>query len=169
MGIETALLATAIIGAGISAYSQYKEGQDSAEAARYNAEVSRRNAEMSATMIEQSGALEVEQKGKEARTFLGTQKAKYGGLGVELTGSPLDVMIGTAANFELDKQIIEYNTKANALKTRYGGESQAGYDEKLASIYETSGTLRAGSTILTSASKIGSQYYTPSTKTSEGY
>lgn len=176
MGLETALLATTIISAGVSAYGQYQEGQDAAQASRYNADIARQNAditrqnaELNAGMIEQSGALDASRQRKQVRRLVGTQKAGYAGAGVELTGSPLDVMINTSAEGELDAQIMEYNTKVKAISTRYAGASQAAEDERLASIYgiqagnqERSGMFRAGSTLLTSASQIGSSYFAPS-------
>ena len=158
MGVETALLITAMVGVGVTAYSQYKEGQDAAEAAKYNAKVSRRNAELEAVAIEQSGAVEASQKRKEIKRLISTQKAKYGAAGIELTGSPLEVMIGTAAEGELDAQIIEYNAKREAYATRYGAASQGIQYERAAEAYQTSGTLKAASTILTSASKIRKEY-----------
>lgn len=150
MGVESALLATAVIGTGISAYSSYREGQDAAEASRYNAEISRQNA----SMVEASGALDAARQRKQVSRLIGTQKALYGGAGVELTGSPLDVMINTAAEGELDAQIIEYNTKVKSM----GMMSQAAYDEKLAGIYERSGIFKAGSTLLTQGSQIALGY-----------
>jgi hypothetical protein len=169
MGVESALLTTAVIGAGISAYGSYREGQDAKEASLYNANVARTNAEMNATMIEQSGALDASRQRKSISRLIGTQKAGFAGAGVELTGSPLDVMINTAAEGELDAQIIEHNTKASALSARYGGASQAAYDEKMAGIYERSGNFRAGSTLLKAGAEIGSGYLSSkktSTKTS---
>jgi hypothetical protein len=159
MGIETALLATAVIGTGIQSYGAYREGQDAKEAAKYNASVAREEA----GMIEQSGALDAERQRKQVSRLIGTQKAAYGAAGVELTGSVLDTMINTAAEGELDAAIIDYNAKTRAR----GAMSQAAYDEKLAEIYGRSGTTKAAGTLLTSAASLGAQYYTP--KTTTGY
>ena len=162
MGVEGGLLIAGLVSSGISAYGSYREGQDAKEASLYNANVARTNAEMNATMIEQSGALDASRQRKQVSRLIGTQKAGFAGAGVELTGSPLDVMINTAAEGELDAQITEYNTKANAYSVRYGGRSQAEYDEKLAGIYERSGNFKAGSTLLKAATETGGGYLTPS-------
>jgi len=165
MGIETALLATAVIGAGVSAYGAYREGQDAAEASRYNAQISREEAKMT----EDSGALDAARQRKQVSRLIGTQKAGYAGAGVELTGSPLVAMIYTAAEGELDAQIIEYNTK---IKAR-GQMSQADYDDRLAGVYSRSGMIRAGGTLLTQGAQIGASYYNPApkakTQTDTGY
>lgn len=167
--LEAALLGAGIVGMGISAYGSYREGQDAAEASRYNAEMSRLSSEREAQMVEASGALDASRQRKATRTLVGKQKALYGASGVELTGSPLDVMINTAAEGELDAQILEYNTKVKAQTLRYGGSAQAAYDEKMAGIYETSGAYKAGSTLLTSGTQLASTYYKKPTKTETGY
>jgi len=162
--VSLGLLTMGVVGAGISAYGAYSEGQDAAEASRYNAEISRQEA----TLAEASGALDASRQRKQVSRLIGTQKAGYAGAGVELTGSPLDVMINTANEGELDAQIIEYNAKVRSM----GAMSQANYDEKLAGIYERSGVFKAGSTLLTSASNIGTNYfgvgYKKPTKKQEG-
>jgi hypothetical protein len=158
MGMTTALLATGIIGMGMSAYGQYREGQDAAEASQYNANMARQSSEMEAKMVEQSGELDASRQRKQVSRLIGTQKAYYAGSGVELSGSPLDLMIETAAEGELDAQIMEWNAKTKASAIRYGGQSQAAYDEKMAGTYARSGMYRAGSTLLTQGSKIGLGY-----------
>jgi hypothetical protein len=127
-----------------------RQVQDAAEAARYNADIARQESQM----IESSGALDASRQRKATARLIGTQKAAYAGAGVELTGSPLDVMINTAAEGELDAKIIEYNTKVRAV----GAMSQADYDERLAGIYERSGAFKAGSTLLTSGAQLGAGY-----------
>lgn len=146
----TVLTVMAVAGMAMQAYGQYQEGQDAKKASEYNASISRQEAELA----RQSGALDAERQRKQTGKIVGTQKTQYGASGVELTGSPLDVMIETAAEGELDARIIEYNANVLAAK----GMSQAAYDEKLAGIYERSGMMKAGSTLLTQGSKISSDY-----------
>lgn len=161
MGVEAALLATSVIGAGMQAYGSWREGMDASEASKYNAEIARQTSEREATMVEASGALDASRQRKKVSRLVGTQKAQYGGAGVELTGSPLDVMINTAGEGELDAQIMEYNTRVKASTLRYQGQAQGAYDEKLAGIYERSGTTNMVSTLLTQGATIGSGYLTP--------
>ena len=151
MGIESALLISTVVGIGISAYGSYREGQDAAEAATYNARIAREEA----ALTEQAGALEASRQRSQISRLIGSQKAITAGSGVELTGSALDVMINTAAEGELDAQIIEYNTKVQASRFR----SQSTRDIERAGAARTSGALKAGSTILTQGSKIGTDYF----------
>lgn len=151
MGIEGALLATTILGVGISAYGSYREGQDAAEASEYNARIAREEA----ALVEQAGALEVSRQRTQVERLIGSQRAITAGSGIELTGSALDIMINTAAEGELDAQILEYNTKIQASRFR----SQSARDLELAGASRVSGVLKAGSTILTQGSKIGTDYF----------
>jgi len=164
MGMEGFLLTAGLVGMGIQAYGNYREGMDAAEASRYNADISRQSAEMT----ERAGALDAMRQRKQVSRALGTQKAQYGARGVEWTGSPLNVMIESATEGELDAQIIEYNSKVKAA----GYMSQASYDERLADIYRRSGLYKAGSTILTQGANIGLNYYggynTGALKSSDG-
>jgi len=158
MGVETALMVGSLVGTAISAFGQYKEGQDAAEASRYNASVTRQNAATQASMVEQSGALEASQQRRSTQRVVSSQRARYGASGVELTGSPLNVMIGTSAEGELDARIIEYNTKVKSSQILSQAASQATYDEQLAKRYERSGLTNMGSTLLTSGSKFATSY-----------
>jgi hypothetical protein len=74
-------------------------------------------------------------------------------------------MINTAAEGELDANIMEYNYKAKAYATRFSGASQATYDEKLGNMYATSGMFKAGSSLLTAAGNMYAQGSMASAKT----
>jgi len=50
---------------------------------------------------------------------LSTQKAIYAKAGVELSGSPLDVALQTATNYEYDKQVTEFNAQSAANMDNY--------------------------------------------------
>jgi hypothetical protein len=149
--VSLGLMAVATIGAGVSAYGSYREGQDAKAASQYNANVAREQA----AMIEQSGAMDASRQRKQVSRLIGTQKAGYAGAGVELSGSPLDAMIYTAAEGEMDAQIIEYSSRIKS----QGLLSQAKYDERLGDIYARSGMVRAGGTLLSQGTSIASQYY----------
>lgn len=150
MGAEYALVA-GLIGAGISSYGAWQEGQDAKKAAEYNASVARQESQM----IEQSGALDASRQRKQVSKLVGRQKAAYGASGVELTGSVIDTMMDTAAEGEYDAKVIEYNTKVRSI----GALSQAEYQDRLAGIYERSGIIKAGTTLLTQGANIGTNYY----------
>ena len=151
IGVESALLITSIIGVAVSAYGNFREGQDAAEAGEYNARIGREEA----ALTEQAGALQASRQREQVSRLIGAQKAITAGSGIELTGSPIDVMMDTAAEGEFDAQIIEYNTRIQAARLRSGSTR----DIELARASRTSGIFRAGSTILTQGSRIGTDYF----------
>lgn len=86
----------------------YIQGQEVAGADEYNANLA----------LEQ-GQFQVEQIGLKEASTLATQKAIYAKAGVEAVGSPLDVALNTATNFELDKQVANYNAQSAANMDNY--------------------------------------------------
>lgn len=63
--------------------------------------------------------------------ILGVQKAMIAKRGVELSGSPLDLMVKSASNAEMDRQIARYNAESKANMLRYQGalaKSQGEFD-----------------------------------------
>lgn len=154
MGLETAALITTgiatLAGTGMSIYGSIKEGNDAANAARRNADTAR----MQAKNIEAAGALDAQRQRKQAESLYKRQKALYGASGVTFSGSPMAVMLDTAAEAELDAQIGEYNTKIN----RNQALSQADYDDYQAQVYSQAGLFKAGSSLLTGASNFATNY-----------
>lgn len=100
-----------LLGAGSSVLSGvggYIQGQESASANEYNAQLA---------LIE--GDFQKEQLGKDENVLLSTQRAMYSKAGVELSGSPLDVAVQTATNYEYDKQVATFNSQSKARMYQY--------------------------------------------------
>ena len=96
---------------GIGAYMEGKEKQ---EADEYNANI--------ALM---KGTFDVEQLGLEESSMLATQRAVYARAGVEMSGSPLDVALSTATQFEYSKQVANFNAQSQANMDEYEGKVAA--------------------------------------------
>lgn len=118
----------ALIPMAISAVGTMKGGQDADAAAQYNAEVSRQTSE------EQARRDEIQ-----ARMVIGSDRANYGASGVQLEGSPLDVLQQSAKTAELDR-----------LTTLYAGATQsaaykaAGEAAKTSAMFSAAGQLAEG-------------------------
>lgn len=146
MGIGGALIA----GAGImSMAGQYSAGAMESASAKYNAAIADAQARISKTV----GEIEAYRVRKEAKRFLGTQHALQAKSGIELSGSPLQVMIESAAEYELDAQITEYNAELDRI--RYSSEAtvynQAAKWARISSYYGMGNTLlTTGSSLYTS-------------------
>lgn len=146
------------------------QGRESQITADYNAAVSRANA----SAIRTSADMDIARQRVAKESFRGTQTARYASSGVTLAGSPLDVLIDTAANFELDMMITNFNAETAMSQQEFAAtqfaregrsavllsKMQASQQRNQASYYKRQGYIGAGSTIL----KTASSFYKPSSK-----
>ncbi len=93
-----------VVGALSSANAERK-------AQNFNAAVAERNA----TVARSSAAADAATQDREARRRIGAARAAYGAAGVQLEGSPLDVVEDSAAQAELDKMNILYKGELQAI------------------------------------------------------
>lgn len=151
MGAVTAALATMAVASSVTqAAGQYKSGRDAAYAEKYNANVLREQA----GFIQQSADLEKRQIAIQGKRIAGEQVAGYSKGGVTLSGSPLQVMIASAANNEMDQMIVQYNADVQRRRIL----SEAAYKEQLAKNYARAGKMQAGSTLLTGLTNAAMNY-----------
>jgi len=125
-GFDFSGAAMGLMGISIAgkAFGDYMKGQQQSQAYEYNAE-----------LVRQEEQIALMQIGKEEVALLSTQRAAYARAGVTQSGSPLDVALGTATEFELDKQITRYNAESKARmleweakKAKQAGTFSAGMD-----------------------------------------
>ena len=145
MAIGTTALAIMGLGMGLSAYGQYQEGRQRAQAEEYNADVARQQAEI----VKARSKIEVLQQRKRAVSFRSTQEALYSKAGVTLSGSPLKVMEESWANAELDILMTEFDAFTQASRL----QSEATQREAAAKARKTAGYTRAGTTLLSATAK----------------
>jgi len=143
MGIATA--AVLAMGA-ISAYGQFQEGQQRADAEEYNADIARQQA----GLVQSKAKLDVYRQRKEMATFRGRQEALYSKAGVVLSGSALKVMQESAANAEFGIIMTELNAQRES--SRYMSEADRGMSKAKAE--RTAGYVRAGTTLLSTAASV---------------
>lgn len=111
-----AAIATAA-GAAYSAHSQNQAGKYNAAVANENAKL----AEGSAQDAIAQGEADVARYRTQIRALRGRQRAAIGSSNIELSGSPLDIMVDTATIGELDVQTIRNNAARNAYGFRTQG------------------------------------------------
>lgn len=140
MCLETALVAAGMsaatastvasgvgfIGTGISALGAIQGGNQQARAAEFNAQAAQN----------QAAAQEAQQRRQAARV-MGQGRANVAASGIEMDGSPLEVMADSAANAELD-----------ALTIRYGGQVRADQERMRGSMARQAGYMGAASSLL---------------------
>ena len=87
------------------------EGENKAISYEYNAKVARMNAEIA----RQQGIAAVEAQQRQAARAMGSMRAAYGASGVQMEGSPVDVLVDSARNAELDRLTVQYNYALKAV------------------------------------------------------
>lgn len=115
MGVLAAV-ATVASGA-ISAIGAIQSANAQAAAAEYNAKIDQRNAaiaDANRKTIQQQTEFDVEDKRRENARTLASIRAAYGTSGLDLAGSPLDVIEDTALELNTDLQRVDYEGRMKA-------------------------------------------------------
>jgi len=132
----TAMAIMMIAGVLISAYGQYESARQQEKWAEYNAALSKHEAEIETQRME-----------REKLKLLSRQRAAYSKAGVQLTGTPLEVMEETAKEVERD-----------ILLTRYSGAIGSKAYQARGAMARQRGMWEAGSTLLTGGARAGEIY-----------
>lgn len=160
-----ASLATTAVGGIISAFGQAGAGQSNAAASMYQAQVARNNqtiAQQNAELVTQAGAAASEQEGMKTRSTVGAIKAAQAASNIDVnSGSAVDVRSSASELGELNQLTV----RSNAARQAYGYESiganygaQAQIDTMQAQSAVRAGTIGEFSTLLGTASSVGSKY-----------
>lgn len=135
-----------LIGVGISAFGQYKQGQDAAAVYKYNQALARYEAKY----IQDSAKIEEEQLERQVSKYMGRQRALAGKSGtVSDSGSNLTVLEETRREADFDAAIIRYNADVGS----WAALNQSNLLATQASQASTAGFINAGGTLLGGASK----------------
>lgn len=132
--------ALGLLGSGISAASALASGFGEASAYNQNAAVSQQNADI----IRTKGLYDERQQQAQANRVLGEGRVAVAKSGGTLSGSSLDVIADSAAQAEMDRQAIRYNTDIDV----YGQQSQASMYKSMAKRSRTMGLIGAGTALL---------------------
>jgi hypothetical protein len=125
VSLPTVMAATAVAGAGVSAYGSYSGGMAKAEQAAYQAQVAANNAAIArqnADLETKSGEIAAANYGMKTRAEVGKTLATQGASGVEVnTGSSVGVRAAESELGMLDALTI----RSNAARKAYGYQVQA--------------------------------------------
>jgi hypothetical protein len=135
------------LSAAVGALGAISSGRQQAAANRYNAQVAEQNAERAVLTSEAEAARE----GDRNRRRLATSANAFGASGLDMTGTPLDVMADLASEAALDEQIIRWRGRTQAARF----QSQAAQDRAAAQRATTAGFGQAGATLLTAGARLG--------------
>ena len=147
--------ASAVIGAAGSLYT----GAASASAANANAKAEEQNATYRAqdriTAI-RSAEIAADDKRREHRRQYAALRAAYGSSGLELAGSPLDVLADTSMEMAVDQRRVEYEGQVQGRDLAIGvnaSKNSASMYRSQSSSSMTAGYLNAGSSLLSGAGR----------------
>lgn len=144
MGVETLLIASAVVGAGSAIYS----GMQQKEAAEANAELSRREGEAAAD----AAVAQAEKIRKAARAQAGKANAALAASGVAIgEGTPILINEDIYKNAEDDA----YSTLLTGARQRQAANDQASMIEYQGGTAQTAGFLNAGSSLLSAGANYG--------------
>lgn len=148
MGAFTSALALA--GVGLTAYGQYKSGQDAYAASQYNAAVFQQQSEV----IEVKKGLTKQEYERMIRKLEGASVTAIASSGYDFSGSFLEVMNDNLTQAQLDKQKAIYNLDVEKMQAQSAGEeaSRAGVRAR------TSGNINSVATLLTQGNEWYSKY-----------
>ena len=150
--LAVSALVVSAVGAGVSYYGSQQQAKATKQVAAYNAKVQENEAiQQDMEMREQ-----ISRTRRENKRLLASQRAGVAASGIEMTGSPLEVLGANAANLELQAQDMARQATLGLMS----GKAQA-----KATIWEGKQTAagirtQAAGTLLSDAGRIGGSTYT---------
>ena len=141
----------------VSAVGAIKSGQDQSAAMEYNARLEQEKAQAAQQQASAQAAI-VDQAN---RRKLGQTAAAYGAAGVEMQGTPLEVMSDQATTGEMNRQLTLYAGTINSNMAM----GQSALDSAQASMVQSSSYLSGASSLLGGAGKAMGGLYTPKSTT----
>lgn len=137
----------AAIGAAVSVVSAISQANQQKKAANYNAAM----AQQQAVAAQQQAAAQADMQRRRANIQMGKMEANYAASGLSMEGSPMEIMEQSARDAQLDQMNIIYGGGLRAT----GYQNTAALETAAGKNAQTSGYLKAGSTLLSSASSWG--------------
>lgn len=170
MAVALLMGATAVSGA-VSAYGAYSQGQAQKNLMNYQAQAAQTQADQEAKVakvnisgVQDQAALNATQLGRQQAEAKGQQVAAAGAQGIGSSVTAADIAKSTFTKQQMDQMTLQYNAnvkswgitnQANQRIWALGVQSgQFGMGAKNS---ETAGDINAGSTLLSTASQIGTE------------
>ncbi len=119
-----------VVSGVVGAMGAMQAAEANAQAAEYNAKIAERNAiiaDQNRKAAMQQADIDADDHRRETRRILASIRTAYGASGIEMAGSPLDVLEDTALERELDTQRIQFEGK---VRSREGAIAMLGLQEE---------------------------------------
>lgn len=144
--LPIAAIGLTILGTLSSAAGAKQSANAEAQAAQVNAQVARNNAVVARQQAQADSIMHQ----RESRRKIGQIAASYGSSGVELEGSPIDILALSASDAELDRQTIIYKGEVRAV----GYENDARIQDQAARSARSRGRASASNILIGGAGKV---------------
>ncbi len=162
-------LGAAAIGGGIAAYGAYQQGQAQknmmnyqAKAAAVQQQIVKQTAQSNITSVENQTALQSEQLSRQQMAIKGAQAASAGAQGIDGSVTGADIAKDTFTKQQMDQNTLLYNANVkswnitnNANAQLWGLGAQEGQYTEGAENATKAGDISAASTLLSSATQVG--------------
>lgn len=142
----------ALAASSVSAYSSYQQGKAQERSARASAEFNRQIAQNEAEQKRRAGQLEADRMRRQRLGLTKSQRAGYAKSGVTSEGTPIQVMIQSSAEEELNANLAQYNYEVAAARST-SEANLYGYKKRQASAYKRAGAMSAGASLLRGVSQ----------------
>lgn len=164
MGIETALIAMQLAGAGMQAVSAYGSSQASKAAYNAQAQIAENNAQLAKWQAEDAiarGEVAATDQGMKTAQLKGTQRARLADSGVDLgVGSAVQILTDTDYFGQIDRARITDSAAREAWGYRtQGADYQANASLLRGRAAAESPFLAASTSLLSSAGRVASSWY----------
>jgi hypothetical protein len=157
-------MAMAVVGTVAAVSSAQQQAKQAQQAADYNSALNKRNAEIAnqnAAAARRQAVADSEAQRRSAEKQLGSMRAGYAASGIQMEGTPLDVLSSSVQQAEMDtlNTIYKGELRANSYQNEASGLSLTSQlDESSGKSARTQGMYSAGSSILSGAEKAYSIY-----------
>lgn len=115
MTLPVAAIALTAVSGVVSAMGAIQQGNAAEASANYSAALDERNkalADQDRKLAIETARIDAEDKARSNRRQLASLRASYGSSGLDLTGTPLDVLEDQSIEMALDERRIEYEGQA---------------------------------------------------------
>jgi len=162
MGLPAVAIGLTLVSGVMSAAGAMQQASAEAQAYKTQAQIAERNrviADQDRIQAVRTAQIAEEDKARENRRNLASMRAAYGSTGLELAGSPLDVLSDTSVEMALDQQRTGYD---QYIQNREGAIKMLGLTEDAAQARAaaknamTAGRMKAVSSLLSSAGSAAS-------------
>jgi hypothetical protein len=153
-GLEPLVIPAILAGTAVTAVTAVQQGRAQERSAKANAEFNAKVARDEAAQKAAAGRLEADRLRRQRIRLTGSQRVGFAKSGVTTEGTPIDVMIKSAAEEELNANLAQHNFDVSAGQS-LSQASLFDFRRKQASRFSRAGNIQAGASLLSGVASAG--------------